>query len=687
MHIYRVGSPVPLGATVDANGVNFSLFAQHATAVELLLFDSPAATQPSEVCSAFSRTLYYWHVYVQGLRPGAIYAYRVSGPNSTQDLSRYGHRYNRNKVLLDPYARGNLDDLWVEARALDRSDNADASMRSVVIETAGYDWEGDRPPNTPRRNTIIYELHVRGFTRSASSGVAHPGSFRGLIDKIAFIKGLGVTAVELMPIFDFDQKTTKRVNPGTEESLHNYWGYDPFSFFAPQSAYCISPDRSTHVTEFRDMVKAFHHEGIEVILDVVFNHTSEGNQDGPVISLKGIDNSVYYYLEDNAIFYKNYTNCGNTLACNHPAVAKLIEECVSFWANEMHIDGFRFDLGSILAVDEGRRVLKYPPVVWAIDLDPTLADVKVIAEPFGATQALVGSFPDIRWATWNYLYRDAVRRFVRGDPGIVGEVATRIAGSADIYGEVGQKPVNGISYVCCHDGFTLNDLVSYNYKHNRANAGDSGDDDNHSWNCGAEGDTNDPYILRLRDKQVRNFLTILFVSQGVPMLLAGDEFRRTQAGNNDPWCQDNATSWVDWQLGAGNRDLTRFVSGLIDFRKRHEGLRRETFFAGAPSSRGLLDIQWHGCRLNQPGWQDSNCRVLSFTIADPADGEDVHTMLNMSEDVLGFELPLVPGRQWFRVVDTSLLPPDDFAIRGQEVLVTGSAYLVNPRSSVVLVSK
>lgn len=682
------GKPEPLGATVDKNGVNFSILAPDATNVQLLLFGSATDLTPIQTIDVTDTTLYYWHSYVSGLKAGAFYAFRVDGPSTPQDLANLGHRFNKQKVLLDPYARGNVDDLWRVQDACGRGDNVATSMRSAVIDDSAYDWGNDVAPNKPRRDTVIYELHVRGFSQSPSSNCRNPGSFAGLIEKVDYIKSLGVTAVELMPVFDFDDKSPIRTSPVTGAVLRDYWGYNPFSFFAPQSVFCCSPNRATHLQEFRDMIKAFHSAGIEVILDVVFNHTGEGNENGPTINLRGIGNRTYYFLNNqNRALYVDYTGCGNTVKCNHPVTTKLIKDCLHFWVAQLHVDGFRFDLGSILALDENGNALEFPPVVWAIDLDEALSKIKVIAEPYGAGQDLLGSFPGVRWATWNWQYKNVIRRFVRGDRGLIGVVASRIAGSSDLFAASGHKPVNSVNYTTCHDGFTLRDLVSYNYKHNEANGEDSGDNDNLSFNCGAEGDTSDSGILGLRMRQRKNFFAVLLLSQGVPMILAGDECGRTQRGNNNPYLQDNEISWFDWNGLTSDAELLRFVKAMIAFRMTHDAVRSEEFLQGRLSLRGLKDVSWHGCDLNSPGWNDPNSGVLAFTLADPANGEDIHAILNMETSPLSFQIPPVQGRQWYRSIDTSLPTGTDLMPPGAEVLVTAGSYIANGRSVVVLVSK
>ena len=686
----RSGQPQPLGATVNASGVNFSLFSENATEVELLLFTAPDDPAPMQVIPIQEPTLFYWHVQIDGLAANSAYAFRVHGPSSDADLKNFGHRFNPNKVLIDPYSRGNFDKLWVASAAKDGSDNVAESMRSLVIDESGYDWEGDTPPNTHREDTIIYELHVGGYTESPTSRVANPGTFSGLVEKLPYIKSLGVTAIELMPVFDFDSKTPRRINPLTGAGLNNFWGYDPIGFFAPHAEYCVSPLAATHVKEFRDLVKAAHKLGLEVILDVVFNHTGEDDQNGPVIDFKGIDNSVFYFLQqpDRTFYRSDLTGCPNAVRCNHPAVTKMLAESLAYWVSEMHVDGFRFDLGAVLALGEDARPLEYPPVVWAINLDERFAAIKVIIEPFGGNQGdVLGKFPDIRSSTWNYQFKNVMRHFVRGDPGLIGQVASRICGSSDIFEWVGSGPLNGVSYVTCHDGFTLNDVVSYNRKHNEANFEDSGDSDNISSNYGVEGATTDPGIETIRERQIRNFLALLFISQGVPMLLGGDECRRTQQGNNNPYIQDNPISWFDWTLPATYAGLVAFTRGMIDFRKLHPALRRHSFFTGQVVADGLKDADFHGCNLHQPGFNDPNSRVLAITIADPTGAEHIHAILNMEFSSLPFQLPQVPGRKWFRSVDTVLQAPDTIAAPGSEALITTDSYFASLRSVVILVSK
>ncbi|MCU7918185.1 MAG: glycogen debranching protein GlgX [Candidatus Thiodiazotropha sp. (ex Epidulcina cf. delphinae)] len=685
------GQPHPFGATPDAEGVNFALFSEHATRVVLLIFDSHSAEEASleiELDPIGHRTFHVWHVYVRGLKPGTHYAYRVDGPSSIHD----GHRFDPEKVLVDPYSCGNTDTLFDRGAAVVPGDNQGQSMRSVVIDTAAYDWEGDQRPATPMKDTVIYEMHVGGFTRASASGVSHPGTFRSVIDKISYLQALGVTAVELLPVFEFDAKHPLRV---TEDGrrLMNYWGYSTIGFFAPESSYCVQPEEGRHLDEFRDMVKALHAAGIEVILDVVYNHTDEGNHQGPSFSFKGIDNRVYYHtVPSDRQYYMDYTGCGNTLNCNHPLVAKFITDSLRFWVEEMHVDGFRFDEGSVLSRGEDGVPTLHAHVLWNIELDEALAGVKLIAEAWDAAGAYqIGAFPGWRWGEWNGRYRDSIRRFVKGDPGLVGDVAARIAGSADIYEPSGHTPNNSINFITCHDGFTLADLVSYNGKHNLANGEENRDgaDDNMSWNCGAEGSTGDDGINRLRQRQIKNFAAILLLSQGVPMILSGDEIGRSQGGNNNAYCQDNEINWLNWQTVETNAELLRFFKNMIALRKANESLRRGRFFDGATNDEGVPDVAWHGCRLDAPGWFDQGSRVLAFTLRPLNDGEDyIHVMLNMDGQPLDFEVPALSGScAWRRYADTAQQAPDDIADPGSEQPFAATTYTLAAHSTVILVGR
>lgn len=686
----EVGRCSPLGAIPDAEGVNFSLFSQHASSVTLLLFESHESVEPFQTIRfdpLNHKTFYFWHAYVRGLKPGVHYAYRVAGPFDPA----VGHRFDTNKVLIDPYSRGISKAQWQRSKAVGPGDNLPYSFRSVVADMSGYDWEGDSPPQVPMRNTIIYEMHVGGFTRSPSSGVKHPGTFSGMIEKIPYLQQLGVTAVELLPVFDFDEAEVEYLNPTNGSHLENYWGYNTVSYFAPHSGFCQTPEQGTSVQEFRDMVKALHAAGIEVILDVVFNHTCEGNHKGPTISFKGLDNKIYYHLEPNdPSLYRNFSGCGNTLNCNHPVVEKFILDCLRFWVTEMHVDGFRFDEGSILSRGEDGVPMIHPPVVWNIELTDDFAYTKIIAEAWDAAGLYqIGYFPGRRWAEWNGRYRDDVRRFVRGERGLVSTVASRIAGSADIYQARNRFPINSINFITCHDGFTLNDLVSYNEKHNLENGEENRDgvNDNCSWNCGVEGETKDLAIELLRNRQVKNLLTVLMLSQGVPMILSGDEVRKSQRGNNNAYCQNNELSWFDWELVDRHHDVFRFFQRMIAFRKSSTTLTRRRFFTGELNERGMPDIAWHGCDLHAPGFKDPNSGVLAFTLGGSDGDDDLHVMMNMEDQALEFQIPELRDRSWHRFVDTSKPPGEEITELEAWPLVTGSRYWVGPYSVVILVSK
>lgn len=684
---YSEGMCHPLGSSVQKNGVNFSLFSENATGVELLLFESHDSKEPFQTIHLDpikNRTFSFWHILVEGLKEGAIYAYRVDGPWKPED----GMRFNKNKVLVDPYARGLTNTLWDRVRACDFEDNLDCSLRSVVVDHKDYDWEGDEPLKTRIEDTIIYETHVGGFTRCPSAKSSYPGTFNGIIEKIPYFKELGINAVELMPIFEFDNtEVLKKLDDGTV--LTNYWGYSTLNFFAPESSYCSCPEDGEHLNEFRDMVKALHKEGIQVILDVVFNHTNEGNHEGPTMSFKGLDNKIYYSLsESNKSYYMDFTGCGNTFDVNHPISDKLITECLEFWVKEMHVDGFRFDEGAVFSRDYRGNLLEYPPIIWNIELSEALADTKLIAEAWDAGGLYqIGSFPGYRWGEWNGKYRDDIRRFIRGDKGIISNVASRIGGSADIYQHERHSPQNSINFICCHDGFTMKDLVSYNQKHNFANGEDNRDgiDDNLSCNYGYEGPNGDQTLESFRKRQIKNMFSILMLSQGTPMFLFGDELGRTQNGNNNAYCQNNSIGWMNWDLKSENEDLFNYFKNMISFRKNNSSLRRGEFFDGSVNKRGIPEISWHGCLLNKPGWNDLEARTLSFTLGSFEDNEpDIHVILNMYDEALDFELPQLPNDMVWKVfADTSIPAPNDI---GSLKKVDSNQYKADFFSTVILIS-
>src|SRR6516162_6364130 len=598
-----LGAPAPLGATVRRGGVNFSVFSKHAVMIELLLFNDEHDAHPATIFSLDAdehRTYHYWHVFVPDLQPGQVYAYRAHGPF---DPAR-GLRFDGEKVLVDPYglavAVPETYEGWAGARA---GDNVATAMKSVVADPGPYAWEGDRPLNWPFAETIIYELHVAGFTRDPSSGVPsnERGTYAGLIHKIPYLKDLGVTALELLPVFQFDAQDCP---PGKT----NYWGYAPVSLFAPHQAYSSHKSALAVLDEFRDMVKALHRAGLEVILDVVFNHTTEGSMKGPTLCYRGLANDVYYILERDGSRYADYTGCGNTLNANQPIVRRLIQDSLRYWVTQMHVDGFRFDLASILSRDERGYPLPNPPVLWDIESDPLLAGTKLIAEAWDAAGLYqVGSFIGDAWQEWNGRFRDDVRHFLKGDNRSVSGVATRILGSPDIYAHKEREAEQSINFVTCHDGFTLNDLVSYNHKHNEANGENNRDgaDDNLSWNCGLEGPTEDAAIEGLRNRQVKNFFVLELLAAGTPMLLMGDEVRRTQRGNNNAYCQDGEISWFDWSLVERHADVHRFVT-LLNALRQHRDLAT---LDSRPSLNQLLErarIEWSGIDLGCPDWSDAS---------------------------------------------------------------------------------
>lgn len=678
------GRSFPLGATVSAQGVNFCIFSKSATAIELLLFDHPDDPYPSRVVHLdpkHHKTFYYWHAFVPGVGVGQVYAYRVFGPFAPEK----GHRFDGNKVLLDPYALAVVGwERYSREAAIHPGDNCDRALRGVVADPTAYDWEGDLPLHLPYTKTTIYELHVGGFTQHPNSGIiaSKRGTFAGLIEKIPYLKELGITAVELMPIHQFDAQDAM---PG----LKNYWGYSTLAFFAPHRGYSSRKDPVGPMDEFRDMVKAFHQAGIEVILDVVFNHSAEGNETGPTLSFKGLENEAYYILEEDPALYANYSGCGNTMKANHEVVARLILDCLRYWVAEMHVDGFRFDLASVLTRSKTGHPLEDPPIVWSIESDPVLAGTKIIAEAWDAAGLYqVGSFIGDRFAEWNGPFRDDVRRFIKGDSDIVGKLAARIMGSPDIYPEPERERDRSINFVTCHDGFTLNDLVSYNEKHNEANGENNHDGatDNHSWNCGEEGLTASLEIEVLRIRQMKNLLTILFVSQGTPMLSMGDENRRTQKGNNNAYCQNSEISWFDWDAVQKNDGFLRFVRELIDFNQSLHILQQEHLLQVTYGSQ-KPHLVWHGVTLGQPDWcYDSHS--LAFSLRHPQRKEHLHIILNAYWQSLTFELPpLGNGESWYRIVDTSLNSPQDFCSLERAPKIQDSHYCVSSRSSVILMAK
>jgi isoamylase len=692
----------PRGATLQDDGVNFALFSRNATEVYLLLFDSPDAP-PSDIIRVQNRTRLVWHTFVHGVKAGQLYAYKVRGPYEPA----HGLRFNENKLLLDPCAHAvtgkciNRDNLLLSYDPLspagdlsfDARDNTDVMPKCVVVDHS-FDWGGDRRHDIPLERLIVYEVHVKGFTAHPSSGVSRPGTYLGFIERIPYLKELGVNAVELLPVHEFYADDFLR-----QRGLTNYWGYNTVGFFAPESSYGSNSSPGCQVAEFKTLVRELHRAGLEVILDVVYNHTGEGNECGPTMSFRGIDNPTYYMLtgspRDPRRYYMNYTGCGNTVNLEDTAVIGFVMDSLRYWTETMHVDGFRFDLASILG-REGGNFVRSAAFFDAVSQDPVLSTVKLIAEPWDLGTYQVGNFP-LDWAEWNGRFRDNVRKFGKGDSSQIAELGWRLTGSSDLYGDDGRSAYNSVNLVSCHDGFTLNDLVSYNEKHNDANGEHNldGTNDNNSWNCGAEGETDDPGILALRHQLARNYFCMLLFSAGTPMVLGGDEFLRTQRGNNNAYCQDNEISWFDWDRATRNREMRTFVMKAIALTRRYPILQRRKFFAGVDLNSNLVpDIRWLGTRLDAPEWSLPDARTLCCQLdgsEEPSEAGDYLLFLIYNADPSARDV-LLPepagGKRWRRVVDTSLPYPECFAEPGQEVIIDPpDHYLAGARSTVVLVAR
>jgi isoamylase len=710
----RPGKAVPFGAYLTIHGTQFSLFSRHASSVSLCLFESSTDAKPAleiPLDPDLNRTGDCWHILVHGIGPGQLYLYRVDGPFEPD----HGHRYNPKKLLVDPYAKALTGDYkWdlneslgydpsSPLKDLSRADHFNASKipKCIVIDDEEFDWHGTRPLNYPLQETIIYEAHVRGLTKHPSSGVKHPGTYRGIIEMIPYLKSLGITSLELLPIQEFDEhEYSHRKNPENNEPLTNYWGYSTLAFFAPKASYAADGQQGEQVNEFKEMVRELHKAGIEVILDIVFNHTGEGDQMGHTLSFRGIDNSIYYLLSpESRRYYMNFSGCGNTLNCNHPVVRGLIIDSLRYWVQEMHIDGFRFDLGSILGRDEYGNMMENPPVLDRIAEDPVLRDTKIIAEAWDAGGAYqVGSFPGGRWCEWNDRFRDTIKSFWRNDQGMVSNFATRITGSSDLYKWDGRKPYHSINFITAHDGFTLNDLVTYNQKHNFANGEDNRDGHNHniSYNYGFEGETADPNISQIRNRQIKNMLASLLLSTGTPMILAGDEFRRTQKGNNNAYCHDTELSWMNYQYTDKHQDVLRFTKLVIQLRKDHPVFKRQEFYVGRDlSNNQVLDITWYNQYGTFVDWGKADnllaCRLDGSKKEIHADQDDwdFYIMMNPGLYDQYFTLCAPPkGQHWARIIDTSKPSPNDILEPGQEEQLIGSSYyLVESRTIVVLMSQ
>ena len=687
----RYGHPIPFGASIVPGGVNFSVFSAHATSCTLVLFEKGAQRPFAEI--PFPPEFRMGDVFammVFDIHPHDIeYGFRMEGPFSP----RAGHRFNGRHILLDPFARsiGGREIFGAAPRP------HDIFPHRGRIPLNDFEWENDRPLDLPVSHLVIYELHVRGFTRHASSGVARPGTFDGLREKIPYLKDLGVNCVELMPLFEFDEHENTRNNPETGAPLSNYWGYSTVGFRAPKAGYAARVPQDGEVNELKDLVKEFHKAGIQVILDVVFNHTAEGDAEGPVISFRGLDNKTYYLLAPDGS-YPNFSGCGNTLNCNHPVVRDFVLDCLRYWAAEYHIDGFRFDLASVLGRDPQGEPLPSPPLLESIAHDPVLAHCELIAEAWDAGGLYqVGNFPDYgRWMEWNGKYRDAARRFLRGDDNSSAEMVQRILGSPDLYQAAGRKPSASVNFITCHDGFTMADLFAYSKKRNVENgeAESDGSDDNLSWNCGAEGPTDDPEVASLRLRCAKNAAALLLVSQGVPMLWMGDEMGRTQRGNNNAYCHDTEWNWLDWNLAEIHAGLLRFVKLLVNFRSKHAGLRREDWFTGLYNAETCPSgITWHGVEPGQPDWGERS-HSLAFMITGEPDrvthkGEFFYAAFNMHNETLDFRLPpLPPGARWRLLADTAKPSPEDIH-KPEDAPLLGEAAALSlaPKSTVLCIAR
>ena len=661
-HISRITLPIPFGAHATKKGTQFTLFSRHATRVWLLFFNAPDARKPVREIALdpeLHRLGDIWHIFVPKIRPGQLYLYRLDSDLDIPEASCY----NPKQWVLDPYALAvSGSPQWGSAPHIVPAQhpvNGSGFPKCVVVRES-FNWGNDTRPGTPLADSIIYETHVRGYTMHPSSRTENPGSYAGLIEKIPYLRRLGVTSIELLPLQEFNEMEYLLENNSRRE-LRNFWGYSTQNFFAPMSRYSASGTRGEQVREFKQLVRACHRAGLEVILDVVFNHTDEGNQDGPVWSFRGIDNSIYYITEPDKVQQTNYTGCGNTVNCNHPVVRSFILDCLRYWHLVMRVDGFRFDLASIMSRGQHGQVLDNPPVVEAIAEDPALRGAKIIAEAWDAAGLYqVGSFPHRRWSEWNGRYRDDIRAFWNDSTPNLRAFVTRLIGSPDLYAHNQQPPQKSINFITCHDGFTLCDLVSYNHKHNEANGEENrdGENNNHSRNYGVEGPTDDPSIIQLRNQQMKNLLATLFLSQGVPMLLAGDEFGRTQQGNNNAYCQDNPVSWVDWTLLDKQHDLHQFVRKLIIFRRTHPTLRKQRYLNDHLDSDQKPDITWHGPENTDVDWDHGSTIACHLYARDNHENEDLFMIFNAHETSQTYYLPEIPDdKAWNLAISTQEKQP------------------------------
>jgi isoamylase len=699
------GAAFPLGATLTPGGVNFAVYSQHATEVLLLLFGAAADGEPTDVIPLRHRTKHIWHGLVKGLRAGQLYGYRARGEHRPE----HGLRFNEHKLLLDPYAKAvtgkfrNVDNLLLaydpqspaRDKSLDSRDSARIVPKSIVVDDA-FDWQGDTSPDIALEKLIIYEVHVKGFTAHPSSKVQFPGTYLGFIEKIPHLTRLGVNTVELLPVHEFYVEDSL-----IQRGLTNYWGYNSIGFFAPESSYATARMPGGAVAEFKMLVRALHQAGIMVILDVVYNHSGEGNELGPTMCFRGLDNLAYYFLtgpaDEPGRYYMNYTGVGNSLNFDSPAVIRLVMDSLRYWVQEMHVDGFRFDLASVLGrAGQDGSFRSSAPFFDAVSQDPVLNRVVLVAEPWDIGTYQVGNFP-VDWSEWNGRFRDTMRRFAKGDPGQLADLGWRLTGSADLYGDDGRSAYHSVNFITCHDGFTLHDLVSYNGKHNEANGESNADgaDDNHSWNCGVEGETDASDVLALRRRLIKNHICHLLFSSGTPMILGGDEFLRTQRGNNNAYCQDNEISWFDWTRASRHADILEFFRKAIALTCRVPILCHRKFLLGEDlDDDAVPELTWFGVDLGWPPWHDPNARTLCFQLdagvlpPDPR-ATRLFFILNAHWELQWVKLPaLEPGCGWSRIVDTSLPSGEDFREAGQEVPIDPpDHYIANPRSTVVLLGR
>ncbi|MBI5207508.1 MAG: glycogen debranching protein GlgX [Candidatus Firestonebacteria bacterium] len=697
------GTYYPLGATLYENGVNFAIYSQHASEVFLLLFDS-SESEPQDIIKLENQTKYIWHAVVHELKAGQLYGYKIKGDYKPGR----GMRFNENKLLMDPYAKAltgkfkNIDNLLlsydpysqIKDLSFSNRDNTQIVPKSIVIDDS-FNWQGDVSPDIHLENLIIYEVHLKGFTAHKSSKVKYPGTYLGFIEKIPYLKSLGINAVELLPIQEFYIEDFL-LNKG----LTNYWGYNTIGFFTPESSYSTKSFHGCQVNEFKTLVRELHKAGIEVILDVVYNHTGEGNEFGPTMCFKGIDNLTYYCLtgtyQEPYYYYMNYSGCGNSLNLANAHVIRFVMDSLRYWVEKMHVDGFRFDLASVLGREEQGGFQKSASFFDTISQDPVLSKVKLIAEPWDIGTYQVGNFP-VDWSEWNGKFRDTMREFGKGDRDMLKDVGWRLTGSYDLYGDDGRSAYNSINFITCHDGFTLHDLVSYNFKHNEVNLenNNDGSNDNNSWNCGFEGETDDINTINLRKKLIKNYICYLLFSLGTPMILGGDEFMRTQKGNNNAYCQDNEISWLNWSDLKKNLDIFQFFKKAIKFTKKCTILQKKKFLFGKDlNANNISLITWFGKELESVPWYDSELHTLCYQIDGSEEKSDIGDyylffILNSDPNLQSIRLPeLVNEKKWYRVIDTSLKSGEDFCDFGKEILISPSNYyLANPRSTVLLIGK